>query len=74
MVTASFDWDDGNRAKCQRHGVSITEIEGVLTEAPRVAPDLAHSDGEDRFIAVGRNAQGRAISSRLRFAIVKLDG
>ena len=28
---------------------------------PRVAPDLRHSAAEDRFIAVGRNAQGRAL-------------
>jgi hypothetical protein len=21
-----FDWDDGNRAKCQKHGVSLGEI------------------------------------------------
>ena len=54
-----FEWDDGNREKCQRHGVSITEIELVLTEGPSIAPDFRHSIEEQRFIAVGRNAKGR---------------
>jgi hypothetical protein len=27
---ASFDWYDGNRRKCQKHGLSIAEIEHVL--------------------------------------------
>ena len=26
-VIAGFDWDAGNRVKCQKHGVSITDIE-----------------------------------------------
>ncbi|MBN8996386.1 MAG: BrnT family toxin [Rhizobiales bacterium] len=53
-----FDWDDGNRAKCQKHGVSLHEIEAVFANA-RIAPDLKHSDREDRYIAVGRNARSR---------------
>lgn len=58
---AGFDWDDGNRAKCQRHGVSIGEIESLFSGQPRVAPDLKHSDAEDRLIAVGRTFGGRPI-------------
>ena len=27
FAVSGFDWDDGNRAKCEKHGVSITEIE-----------------------------------------------
>jgi len=56
---AGFDWDEGNREKCRKHGVPIAEIEGVLSSGPRVAPDLKHSEAEQRFIAVGRNADGR---------------
>ena len=56
-----FDWDEGNRAKCLKHGVSIAEIEALLRGEPHVAPDPRHSAAEDRFIAVGRNAQGRAL-------------
>jgi uncharacterized DUF497 family protein len=28
---AGFDWDDGNRKKCQKHGVTLDEIEAALT-------------------------------------------
>jgi hypothetical protein len=30
-----FDWDHGNRDKCQKHGMSIGEIEGGLYPARR---------------------------------------
>mgnify|MGYP000613187676 CR=1 FL=1 len=60
-LAGHFDWDDGNREKCQKHGVSIVEIETVLLGDPLVAPDLAHSDAEDRLIAVGKTPQGRAV-------------
>jgi uncharacterized DUF497 family protein len=58
---AGFEWDDGNRAKCQRHGVSLAEIEALLRGRPGVAPDLNHSDDENRLIAVGRNSAGRPL-------------
>jgi len=61
ITVAGFDWDEGNRAKCRKHGVSIAEIEALLSGDPHVAPDLRHSAAEDRFIAVGRNARGRAL-------------
>jgi uncharacterized DUF497 family protein len=60
-VVVGFDWDGGNREKCQRHGVSVADIEFVLMSAPRVAPDPAHSDDEERFIGIGRTAEGEAI-------------
>ncbi len=56
-----FNWDKGNQAKCQKHGVSIEEIEEVFNNNPRVAPDLKHSTEEDRLIAVGRTQEGRAV-------------
>jgi uncharacterized DUF497 family protein len=58
---SGFEWDDGNRAKCQKHGVSIAEIEALLTGRPRITPDLKHSGREDRLIAVGRAATGRPL-------------
>ena len=68
---AGFDWDEGNTAKCQKHGVSIEEIEAVLENRTRVAPDLKHSYEEQRFIAVERNQDGRpmfiAFTFRERF-------
>jgi uncharacterized DUF497 family protein len=60
-TVAGFDWDEGNREKCRKHGVSVGEIEALLSSRPRVAPDLKHSAHEDRFIAVGRNAAGRPL-------------
>ncbi len=54
-----FEWDEGNLAKCRKHGVLIGEIETLLGGEPRVAPDPRHSADEDRMIAVGRNSIGR---------------
>lgn len=59
---SGFEWDAGNQAKCQQHGVSISEIEALLSDAGvRIAPDGRHSDAEDRLIAVGRTAAGRPL-------------
>jgi uncharacterized protein len=57
-----FDWDEGNRSKCQKHGVSIAEIEAALeNENLVIAPDIAHSKSEQRFRAVGTARNGRMI-------------
>jgi uncharacterized DUF497 family protein len=58
---SGFDWDRGNRGKCQKHGVSILEIEDLFTHSPRIAPDPRHSANEDRLIAVGRTNAGRSV-------------
>ena len=58
---SGFDWDEGNRAKCGRHGVPVDEIEALLAGDPLIAPDLRHSAVEDRLIAVGRNGEGRPL-------------
>ena len=57
----TFDWDDGNGAKCQKHGLSIAQIEFALTHDARVAPDARHSDDEQRFIAISRTEEGRPV-------------
>jgi predicted DNA binding CopG/RHH family protein/uncharacterized DUF497 family protein len=61
MEVDGFDWDEGNREKCRQHGVSIAEIEGVFRKELRIAPDMAHSMEEDRFIAVGKTSRGRHV-------------
>ncbi len=61
LHVTGFDWDEGNRAKCQKHGVSIAEIEALFRNAPRIAPDPRHSEDEDRMIAVGRTSAGRPV-------------
>ena len=58
---SGFDWDEGNRAKCQKHGVSITQFEAQFAHNPRIAPDPKHSVDEDRLIAVGKIDTGRPI-------------
>ncbi|HMB84501.1 MAG TPA: BrnT family toxin [Terriglobales bacterium] len=61
LQARGFDWDDGNRSKCQKHGVSIAEIEALFVRGPRVAPDPKHSADEDRLIAVGKTSAGRPL-------------
>jgi uncharacterized protein len=57
----TFDWDDGNAAKCERHGLSRADIEYALSHNARFAPDAAHSLTEQRFIAISRTAAWRAV-------------
>lgn len=58
---AGFEWDDGNRAKCHKHGVSLGEIEDVLTGDIAIHPDAAHSRVEARFLGIGRTSAGRYV-------------
>jgi uncharacterized DUF497 family protein len=67
-----FDWDTGNVGKCENHGVSIDEIEALFRAGPQVAPDIGHSDEEDRLIAIGRNRENRPLF--VVFTIRKQDG
>ena len=60
-VVSRYEWDAGNLAKCQTHGVTTAEIEHVLDNDPFLVPDYDHSDGEDRNIAVGTNRAGRPV-------------
>src|ERR1700739_507627 len=60
-MKSDFDWDDGNRAKCTKHGVSVAKIETLFASGTRGAPDIAHSVSEDRLIAVGRTSEGRPL-------------
>jgi uncharacterized DUF497 family protein len=43
-----FDWDRGNVSKCQKHGVSVAEIESLFGSGLLVLPDSAHSKAEPR--------------------------
>ncbi len=58
---AGFDWDDGNRGKCQNHGVSVAVIEGLFQWPIAVFPDPEHSSREERFKAIGRAENGRYV-------------
>jgi uncharacterized DUF497 family protein len=62
MDFSAFDWDEGNREKCQKHGVSRSAIESMFTGAGvAILPDAAHSQQEQRFRAIGRTRAGRTI-------------
>jgi len=56
-----FDWDKGNRAKCEKHGLSTSVIESLFTRALAILPDAVHSQRERRFRAIGRTDQGRGV-------------
>ncbi|BAZ14539.1 hypothetical protein NIES4071_63830 [Calothrix sp. NIES-4071] len=58
---SGFDWDDGNLQKCQKHGVSIEEIETLFLSQVLISPDLKHSQSEERFIAIGKSRKGKYI-------------
>ena len=53
-----FDWDAGNREKCQKHGMSIEEIEAVLLGEPYIGPNRI-AGAETRFHAIGHTPEGR---------------
>jgi len=61
MEFSGFDWDEANRNKCQRHGVSIVEIEGLFEQVVSIAPDPRHSIHEERFKAIGSTEAGRSV-------------
>jgi hypothetical protein len=56
-----IDWDRGNRAKCEKHGLSVAVIEGLFERPLAILPDAAHSYRENRFRAIGRTAEGRGV-------------
>ena len=56
-----FDWDDGNAGKCEKHGLTLDDIEFALRNTARVAADPAHSLDEERFIAVASAPNGRPV-------------
>ena len=61
VAVTGFDWDSGNRAKCQTHGVTIADIEAMFTRPIAVLPDPAHSRAEERFTAIGTTDRGRHV-------------
>jgi uncharacterized DUF497 family protein len=60
-VIAGFDWDDGNRSKYLKHGVSAKEVKSLFLRSIMILPDEAHSVAETRFKAAGKTAAGRHI-------------
>ncbi len=68
---AGFEWDDGNRGHCQKHGLSQTEIEGFFQQDNLlVAPDLLHAEREERYLAIGRAWMGKPMLAVFTIRIV----
>jgi uncharacterized protein len=61
IIHSGFDWDEGNREKCQKHGVSLVEVELLFSSNPLIGPDIANSMIETRYRAIGRIGESRAI-------------
>lgn len=54
-----FDWDDGNLSKCQKHGVTIAEIEALFAGPLTVFQD-PHQN-EERLRGIGKTKAGRHV-------------
>jgi uncharacterized protein len=61
MEFDGFDWGRGNSEKCQKHGLSIAEIEGVFSQPVLVLPDRENPQGEERFRSIGTTLKGRKV-------------
>ena len=65
-----FDWDTGNRRKCRKHGLALTEIEAFFRQkSVFVMPDIQHSRTEERYIAYGPSPKGRPMLVAFTFRI-----
>jgi uncharacterized DUF497 family protein len=58
---AAFEWDHGNSAKCQKHGLTQAAIESCFARPVLVLPDEGHSQTEERLRAIGRDQDGRHV-------------
>ena len=58
-----FEWDDGNSEKSwKNHCVRPAECEELFGERPLLlSEDLAHSNSEPRYLALGRTRAGRRL-------------
>ena len=68
LVVVGFDWDRGNRDKCQKHGVSTAVIVGLFRSPIAVFPDPEHSACGERFKSIGRTGDGRGVLIVFTFA------
>ena len=63
MITklSGFQWDKGNKAKSQKHGVSLETVEGVFSTGVIILPDSGHSFNEIRYRALGKDVDRRSV-------------
>jgi hypothetical protein len=60
----NFEWHSVKAASnLKKHKVSFQEASTVFSDKRRIeAPDLWHSDDEQRYLGIGRSIQGRVLS------------
>lgn len=59
---SEFIWDHGNAQKNKKHGVANSESEEVFfDENKAMLRDTLHSEGEERFIIIGRTKKARLL-------------
>lgn len=59
---AGFDWDKGNREKCEKHGVPLADIEDLFEREVKILPDWKHSSPEEQlYRAIGITTAGRYV-------------
>ena len=64
----SFEWDEGNTRKNEKHGVSMAEAEQVFFNTPLlVLEDIKHSRLELRFHALGKTDKVRLLHITFTF-------
>jgi uncharacterized DUF497 family protein len=58
-----FEWDPDKAAEnLKKHGVDFVEASTIFGDPLEVTiPDPAHSEGEARFLSLGRSATDRAL-------------
>ena len=60
MQVDGFQWDAGNRDKCQKHGVTVAEIEALFGSGTLVVFPDPHPD-EARLRGIGVTGAGRHV-------------
>ncbi len=53
------EWDEGNRSKCQKHGMTIADVEHVLMEGRAIFVPARSGSDDERLVAIGVTAAGR---------------
>jgi uncharacterized DUF497 family protein len=62
VSVAGFEWDDANKRKNDKHGVTPAEAEQVFFNQPLLLlDDVKHSQPEARFHALGTTDEGRRL-------------
>jgi predicted DNA binding CopG/RHH family protein len=65
VPVAGFEWDDGNRRKCQVHGVSIAEIEAMFQRPGATSSSCTPIVGAMDPYSSGRSARDTCTAKRL---------